>query len=208
MGLSATAECGNRRAVWIHIHLGEFLFFYFFLWTDTHTSICNRYNRATSPEKYTSVKDLLHELVSVVARGGNFLLNVGPEASGRIPAVMAERVRGMGAWLHVNGEALFDTEPYWAAFQDKAEPSQPLVFTRKKDGGAFYIISLERPGPRLVVKAPVYNFFGPDATVRLLGASQILPWTRFSNGRLAVEVPRAVADQGEHVWIFKVEHTP
>jgi alpha-L-fucosidase len=50
---------------------------------------------------------LLHELVEAWGKGGNVLLNVGPDATGVIPADSAQRLRQIGAWLKVNGEAVY-----------------------------------------------------------------------------------------------------
>lgn len=44
--------------------------------------------------------------------GGNFLLNVGPTKDGIIPTIQEERLRQMGAWLSINGEAIYETEPW------------------------------------------------------------------------------------------------
>ena len=46
-------------------------------------------------------------MVYVVAMGGNYLLNIGPMADGMIAPVFEERLRGLGAWLQINGEAIY-----------------------------------------------------------------------------------------------------
>lgn len=55
---------------------------------------------------------LLQDLVYTVALGGNYLLNVGPTPDGMIPAVFEERLRGVGAWLEINGEAIYASKPW------------------------------------------------------------------------------------------------
>lgn len=54
----------------------------------------------------------LQDLVETVALGGNYLLNVGPTPDGMIPVVFEERLRGVGAWLEVNGEAIYASKPW------------------------------------------------------------------------------------------------
>ena len=48
-------------------------------------------------------------LCDIVSRGGNFLLDIGPTADGRIPVIMEDRLIKIGEWLDVNGEAIFGT---------------------------------------------------------------------------------------------------
>ncbi|HEV7216994.1 MAG TPA: alpha-L-fucosidase, partial [Chloroflexota bacterium] len=55
--------------------------------------------------------DLLRKLVDITSKGGNYLLNVGPTAEGVIPMPSVERLRAMGVWLAVNGEAVYATRP-------------------------------------------------------------------------------------------------
>jgi alpha-L-fucosidase len=54
---------------------------------------------------------MLRYLVNNTSMGGNSLLNVGPKADGTLPAPAVRRLREMGAWLDVNGEAVFGSEP-------------------------------------------------------------------------------------------------
>ena len=43
---------------------------------------------------------------------GNLLVNAGPTRDGLIPAIMEERLRQMGAWLAINGDAIYSTSPW------------------------------------------------------------------------------------------------
>lgn len=56
--------------------------------------------------EWKSSDDMLRILVDVVGKGGNLLLNVGPDGDGVVPAASVGRLRAMGDWLRVNGEAV------------------------------------------------------------------------------------------------------
>lgn len=57
-----------------------------------------------------------------MALGGNYLLNVGPTADGTIPSVFEERLRGVGAWLETNGEAIYATKPWRVQMENGTVP--------------------------------------------------------------------------------------
>jgi alpha-L-fucosidase len=60
-------------------------------------------------ENWKSSERLIRNLVDIVSKGGNYLLNVGPTAEGVIPAPSVERLAAMGQWMKVNGEAIYGT---------------------------------------------------------------------------------------------------
>ena len=59
--------------------------------------------------KWKSTETLIHNLCDIASKGGNYLLNVGPTSEGVIPAPSLERLAEVGAWMKVNGEAIYGT---------------------------------------------------------------------------------------------------
>lgn len=67
------------------------------------------YNRAEDAEDYNSAQTLVLHLIDKVSRGGNFLLDIGPDGHGKIPPIMQDRLLEIGRWLEINGEAIYGT---------------------------------------------------------------------------------------------------
>jgi len=61
----------------------------------------------TNDDKWKSPETLIHNLCDIASKGGNYLLNVGPDALGRIPQPSIDRLKAVGAWMKVNSEAIY-----------------------------------------------------------------------------------------------------
>ena len=90
---------------------------------------------------WKSTKTLLHNLVDIVSKGGNYLFNVGPTSEGLIPGPSIERLREVGAWMKINGEAIYGTSasPFaqglpWGRATHKGQTLYLHVFDWPTDG--------------------------------------------------------------------------
>ncbi|WP_372808795.1 alpha-L-fucosidase [Pontiella sp.] len=83
---------------------------------------------------WKSSKVLIQNLVDVVSKGGNYLLNIGPKADGTIPPESIERMKAIGAWMDVNGDAIYGTvaspfeKPAWGRYTAKPHRLYAHVF--------------------------------------------------------------------------------
>ncbi|MFN8440884.1 MAG: alpha-L-fucosidase [Caldilineaceae bacterium] len=141
------------------------------------------YNRIEGPEQYQTVENLVRMLVDIVSKNGNLLLNIGPMADGTIPEIQRERLLGLGKWLDVNGEAIFDTRP-WQRAEGKTDSGIGVRFTQK--AGTLYATLLDTPASNAVLIEGLQVAEG--ASVQLLGNSQPLAWQQRADG-MAVTLP-------------------
>ena len=135
-------------------------------------------------DRYKGPRELIHLLVDVVSKGGNLLLNVGPSPEGELPAEAVERMKALGAWLAVNGEAIYGTRAV-APYKEGN-----VCLTRK--GDTVYAIGLAAEGedvPRRIALSGLRPAAG--SSVRLLGADEPVAW-REAEGGMAVDVPPSV----------------
>ena len=60
---------------------------------------------------FKSTETLLRNLIDIASKGGNYLLNIGPDSNGVVPGAEVSRLQEVGKWLAVNGEAIYATGP-------------------------------------------------------------------------------------------------
>jgi len=152
------------------------------------------YNRAENIDHYRTSKELVHELIDVVSRGGNLLLNVGPTGDGRIPVIMQQRLRDVGSWLQINGEAIFGTRP-WVTGSDGA-----VRYTR--DGTDLYAHLLEWPEGEVRIDG-----LDPSErlSVTLLGYERSIEW--HVDGRSVIFTPPLMSPRevpSAYAYVFKI----
>jgi len=140
------------------------------------------YNEVEGEDDYIAPDKLIAMLIDIVSKNGNLLLGVGPAADGSIPALQVDRLLKLGAWLDVNGDAIFGTRPYTRA-EGATREGLSVRFTRTDD--ALYAIPLGTPAGTLTLEG-VRAAGG--AHVQLLGHAAPLAWTQDGDA-LVVTLP-------------------
>jgi alpha-L-fucosidase len=82
---------------------------------------------------------LLLTLVDRVSSGGNLLIGVGPDRNGKIPTIMEDRLRGMGRWLRINGEAIYNSTKFTKPYQASKNGTIQDPDSYKRKHGLFYL---------------------------------------------------------------------
>jgi alpha-L-fucosidase len=140
-------------------------------------------NRQERPEDLITDAALITLFCDVVSKNGNLLIGVGPRPDGTIPESQQAPLRGLGAWLSANGEAVYGTRP-WVMAESTTTEGTPVRFTRRGERVYAMIVSTS-PSKRISIA----DIDGSDVTrVRLLGLAEPLE-AEFGDGRLTVVLP-------------------
>lgn len=152
-------------------------------------------NRIETTEDYLSPKELIEMLAELVAKGGNFLLNIGPAADGTIPVIMEERLLQIGQWLSVNGEAIYGTRLY------TKKPQKDTYYTKKED--KIYAIINRFPFGSVTLSEVDYD---ENYKVRLLSHDAALT-TENDGGKLKINFPAINPDEVKCQYLYAMEIT-
>lgn len=183
---------------------------------QTDTSVSLKSWGYVRNDQYRTSASLIRELVDIVSKNGNMLLNVGPESNGTIPPQARAILLQMGAWLRVNGKAIYGSRP-WLVFGEgptqesntKKKGADVQKFTWRDvryttHNGNLYAIALGRPeGPlllRSLFKATPY-LSSPVCRVDLLGSNLPVAWNQGLDG-LSVTLPDDAPE--EPAYTFRI----
>lgn len=135
---------------------------------ESHYTIGRQWQYRAGNDANKSGRELIDLLVDCRTKGGTLLLAIGgPDADGCLPRDKDDRVRELGIWMFVNGEAMRGTRPWIHTRQDD------LAFTQSQDGSVVYAIDLGPPLPLGGWRTVAIDglCLSANAQVELLGAS-------------------------------------
>ena len=172
--------------------------------------------------QFKTPNELIDILVDIVSKNGLMLLNVPPNPDGSIPKVMEDLLIDMGAWLRVNGDAIYATRP-WTIFGEgptrlpegghKVEEkikieykNTDIRFTNKSDK-EFFAIVMDRPENEIVIKSlstqlGVLN--SKILKIELLGSKEKIKWVRNEKG-LVIQSPKNFSTEYAHAFKIILE---
>ena len=140
-------------------------------------------------DRYRGGDWIVSNLVDAVAKGGNFMPAIGPDANGLFDPKAIEALEYAGTWLKVNGQAIYATRPRDG---DVWKEGNDVRFTRSKDNKNVYAICLKWPGKTLTLKS-VRPAEG--AAITMLGVAEPLKWKHASGAGLQIEIPDPLQDE-------------
>jgi alpha-L-fucosidase len=191
------------------------------LWEACYTMNWNGWGYNRTETEFHSSSQLIRQLIEIVSKGGNLLLNVGPQPDGRIQADFVARLRRMGEWLKTNGEAIYGTTasvferlPFFGRCTVKGNTLYIHVMGRPADGRIrlpglktdvkkTYLLTVpgkpltfKRAGKDVIITLPERER-DPDATVvvvELQGPPVVEPYRIVPGKDGRIELPVYLAD--------------
>jgi alpha-L-fucosidase len=177
-------------------------------------------------DEYRTATSLIHQLVDTVSKNGNLLLNVGPKSDGTIPDEARAVLLEMGAWLKVNGEAIYGSRPF-AVFGEgptkaprnsteknsdiQSYTAADIRFTTSHDGSVLYATALGWPANSALTIHTLFRgnpyLAAPVCSVQLIGSPGEIRFTQQPNG-LHLMLP-ATSPAGGIAYVFRIAtHCP
>jgi alpha-L-fucosidase len=183
---------------------------------QTDTSVSKNSWGYIQDNEYRSAGSLIKDLVDIVSKNGNLLLNVGPTSEGLIPDEEISILQEMGKWLDINGDAIFETRPwdyfgegptqvpegYFTDTTRNSYTSKDIRFTTKKD--AVFAIFLENPGQNVRINTikPTVLASNEISHITMIGMEESLPWSQDEEG---IRIALPDRKPGKHAWVFRIQ---
>jgi alpha-L-fucosidase len=153
--------------------------------------------------KYKGTAWIVQNLIDSTAKGGGFMIGVGPSAHGEFDPEAIRQMKGAGAWLRVNGEAIYATRAREGTLWSEGAT---VRYTRTKDRRHVYAILTKWPGTQVTLKT-VHPRIG--SRVMLLGSNEELRWKFDSASGTTITLPENLQQPSnrpcEHAWTLKIE---
>lgn len=151
----------------------------------------------TSDTNWKSTETLVRNLVDIVSKGGNFLLNVGPTSEGLIPAPSVERLKEMGEWIRVNGEAIYGVRQL-----RNYKEGDNLRYTASADGKTINAFIMNWSGRQVNIKQIKPT---DGSKIKMIGYDANLNWKYDAKNGLIVELPDKGNLPSKYAWVLKIE---
>mgnify|MGYP001275743312 CR=1 FL=1 len=146
-------------------------------------------------DNYKSSRQLIHLLIKIVSRGGNFLLNVGPGPHGDWDPVVYQRLQDISEWMKLNNSGIYSSKPI-APYSDRN-----VYFTQSKDGKityAYYLV--ENDDVALPAQLTLQGVVAEKgSTITAAGSSTKLHW-KIAEGNTVITIPAAVAAKVKNAY--------
>ncbi len=184
---------------------------------QTDTSISNWSWGYLAHDQLKSSDLIVHQMIDIVSKNGNLLLNIGPRPDGTITDEVRTTLLGVGGWLKQNGEAIYDTTPWkvygegptkvQAGFGNDAntKPYTPEDFRFTQNDKVIYALQMALPsGGRAVIHALGSDHEGKGlkiAKVELVGSNGKVEWSQAPD---ALELKSVDAPSGKYARAFRI----
>jgi alpha-L-fucosidase len=150
---------------------------------------------------YRSGTTLIHELIDVVSKNGNILLNVSPMSNGSLDEKAYQLLKEIGAWMKINGGSIYGTRPW----EINGNEDQRIV---RKGENTIYVSLLKKPKGRLVqipYLAPAKGASLGITDVKILGyKKEELEWKVSPNG-IVIQLPENITFK--HALVIRINGT-
>ena len=149
-------------------------------------------------DTYKPTHQLIHTLVDIVSKGGNLLLNIAPDPSGELDDTAYVRLKEIGEWMKINGEAIYNSKPIAPFKKGK------ICFTEGKNAEV-YMIYLADTNEVMPSEIRINDFFPKaNAKVMLLGADNLKADIAGNMMIIKINEKHQLKPPCKYAWVFKV----